>query len=201
MGRWMALTALRDPEIRIVLVLTLVAGVTMVSASRLLLGRSAAALAPLTAVLLVQVAAGTPLALSGALAQGRWLWRSIPVGRTQTGLSWWIAVAVITTVIGLPTLSPVVPLFKTPDLPFVLGALAVGAFIPSAVGRILPFRHHSLVRQLGVLFLEVGCFMAVIGAATFIGGHIPPPTGPLLVLTGALVATALTCVLAPWREA
>jgi hypothetical protein len=200
MGRWMTLSAVRDPEIRAVLALTLVGGFAMVTAARLLLGRSASSLAPLTAVLLIQIAAGAPLALSGALAQGRWLWRSIPASRARTGLSWWIAVAVMTAVISLPTLSPVAPLLRGADVPFVLGALAICAFIPSAVGRILPFRHHSLVRQLAVLLLQVCCFLAVFVALTLVGARIPPPSGPLLVVVGTLVATAATCVLAPWRE-
>jgi hypothetical protein len=201
MARWMGLTAVRDPQVRTVLILGLIAGAGMVTATRLVAGRSAASLAPLAAILLVQFAAGAPLALSGPLAQGRWLWRSIPSGSVPVGLSWWLAVSLMTAAIGLPVISPVFSLVQGSDLPFVLGALALTAFIPSAVGRLLPFRQESLARQLGILALQLGFFGGAMGLAELTGAHVAAPLGPLLVLFAVMACTSLICIYAPWREA
>ena len=201
MGTWLVLTALRDARVRVVLLLSLVSGAGMITATALLAGRSAAALAPLAAILLVQFAAGAPLALSSDLAQGRWLWRSIPPTGGRVGLSWWMAIGVITGAISLVVVSPVFAVMPLDAYPFVLGALVMAAPIPAAVGRLLPFRHDAFARQLGVLGLQLVFFLSAFGIAALIGQRVRLVAAPALVLVGVLALTALVCARAPWREA
>ena len=201
MGTWLTLTALRDSRVRVVLLLSLVSGAGMVTATALLAGRSAASLAPLAAILLVQFAAGTPLALSSDLAQGRWLWRSIPPTGTRVGLSWWIAIGVITGAISLVVVSPVFAVMPLDAYPFVLGALVMAAPIPAAVGRLLPFRHDAFARQLGVLGVQLLFFLGSLGIATVLAQRSRLVATPALVLPAVLALTALICSRAPWREA
>jgi len=201
MGTWLILTAVRDSRVRVVFLLSLVSGAGMITATALLAGRSAAALAPLAAILLVQFAAGAPLALSSDLAQGRWLWRSIPPTGRRVGLSWWIVIGTITAAISLVVVAPVFAVMPLDAYPFVLGALVMAAPIPAAVGRLLPFRHDALTRQLGLLALQLVFFLGALGIAELIAQRFALQAAPLVVLVGVLALTAAICSRAPWREA
>jgi hypothetical protein len=201
MGSWLILTAARDSRVRVVFLLSLVSGAGMITATALLAGRSAAALAPLAAILLVQFAAGAPLALSSDLAQGRWLWRSIPPTGSRVGLSWWIVIGTITAAISLVVVAPVFAVMPLDAYPFVLGALVMAAPIPAAVGRLLPFRHDALARQLGLLALQLVFFLGALGIAELIAQRFALEAAPLVVLVGVLALTAAICTRAPWREA
>lgn len=201
MGSWLILTGVRDSRIRVVFLLSLVSGAGMITATALLAGRSAAALAPLAAILLVQFAAGAPLALSSDLAEGRWLWRSIPPTGARVGLSWWIVIGTITAAISLVVVAPAFAVMPLEAYPFVLGALVMAAPIPAAVGRLLPFRHDTLARQLGLLALQLVFFLGALGIAQLIAQRFALEAAPLVVLVGVLALTAAICTRAPWREA
>jgi hypothetical protein len=201
MGSWLILTAVRDSRVRVVFLLSLVSGAGMITATALLAGRSAAALAPLAAILLVQFAAGAPLALSSDLAEGRWLWRSIPPTGRRVGLSWWVVIGTITAAISLVVVAPVFAVMPLDAYPFVLGALVMAAPIPAAVGRLLPFRHDALARQLGLLALQLVFFLGALGIAELIAQRFALEAAPLAVLVGVLALTAAICTRAPWREA
>src|SRR5438876_689314 len=161
----------------------------------------AAALPPLAAILLLQFAAGAPLALSSDLAQGRWLWRSIPPTGREVGLSWWIVIGTITAAISLVVVAPVFAVMSLDAYPFVLGALVMAAPIPAAVGRLLPFRHDALARQLGVLALQLVFFLGPLGIAALIAQRFLLEAAPVVVLVGVLALTGVICSTAPWREA
>jgi len=201
MGTWLTLTAVRDGRVRVVLLLSLLSGAGMISATAVLAGRSAAALTPLAAILLLQFAAGAPLALSSDLAQGRWLWRSIPPTGREVGLSWWIVIGTITAAISLVVVAPVFAVMPLDAYPFVLGALVMAAPIPAAVGRLLPFRHDALARQLGVLALQLVFFLGALGIAELIAQRFLLAAAPVAVLVGVLALTGVICSTAPWREA
>ena len=85
--------------------------------------------------------------------------------------------------------------------PFVLGALVMAAPIPAAVGRLLPFRHDALARQLGVLALQLVFFLGALGIAELIAQRFLLEAAPVVVLVGVLALTGVICSTAPWREA
>jgi hypothetical protein len=201
MGAWLISTAVRDRRIRIVMILGLVSSIGMILATTWLAGRSAPALTPLAAILLLQAAAGAPLALSHELARGRWLWGSIPASRTRVGGSWWLATGLMTAALGLIIVSPTFAIMPVQGYPFLLGALLLSAPIPAAVGRLIPFRHDSLARQLGVLGTQLLFFLGALGLIVMVSQKLPTLAAPVAILAALLLATALISIRAPWREA
>jgi hypothetical protein len=198
---WLTLTTIRDRRVRVVLLLGLGSGLAMVGATILLAGRSAEALAPLAAILLIQTAAGGPLALSSDLAGGGWLWRSLPLSTVTIGSSWWLAVTAATLLLNLVVIAPVFAVLNMEAYPFVLGAALLAAPIPAAVGRLLPFRHDALARQLGVLGLQLAFFLTPLAALGLLAQHVVNPLVAIPVLIAVLVSTFAISTRAAWREA